>query len=132
MHVGIVAVKFVLSLCSVRCPICCVSACSSIRRTLQNCRIWTCGFFFSFPRDPELRKTRSKLKVTVAVRRDEGKHQFTKEDRGDVNLTADDQTAPGVVRLRAMYLTQHCMLRKPIKTVGEFSCSAGTCGTVAA
>ena len=48
MHVGIVAVKFVLSLCSVRCPICCVSACSSIWRTLQNCRIWTCGFFSPF------------------------------------------------------------------------------------
>ena len=61
----------------------------------QDLDVW---FFFSFPRDPELRKTRSKLKVTVAVRRDEGKHQFTKEDRGDVNLTADDQTAPGVVR----------------------------------
>ena len=57
-------------------------------------------FFFSFLRDPELRKTRSKLNVTVAVRRDEGKHQFTKEDRGDVNLTADDQTAPWVVRRR--------------------------------
>ena len=97
---------------------------------LQNLDVWF--FLLSFPRDPELRKTRSKLNVTVAVRRDEGKHQFTKEDRGDVNLTADDQTAPGVVRLRAMYLTQHCMLRKPIKIVGEFSCSAGTCGTVAA
>ena len=89
---------------------------------LQDLDVWF--FFFSFPRDPELRK------VTVAVRRDEGKHQFTEEDRGDVNLTADDQTAPGVVRLRAMYLTQHCMVRKPIKIVGEFSCSAGTCGTV--
>ena len=78
--------------------------------------------FFSFPRDPELRKTRSKSKVTEAVRRNEEKHQFTKEDRRDVNLTADDQTAPAarVVRLRAMYLTQHCMLRKPIKLVGEF------------
>ena len=89
-------------------------------------------FFFSFPRDPELRKTRSKLKVTVAVRRNEEKHQFTKEDLRDVNLTADDQTAPAarVVRLRAMYLTQHCMLRKTIKIVGGFSSSAGTCGTV--
>ena len=37
--------SFVLSLCSVRCPTCCVSACSSIRRTLQNCRIWTCHIF---------------------------------------------------------------------------------------
>ena len=118
------------SLRSVRCPTCCVSVCWSIRRTLQNCRIWTCGSFFSFPRDPELRKTRSKLKVAVAIRRDEEKHQFTKEDRGDANLTADDQTAPRVVRLRAMYLTQHCMLQKPIKIVGEFSCSAGKCGTV--
>ena len=69
-------------------------------------------FFFSFPRDPELRKTRSKLKVTVAVRGEEGKHQLMKEDRGDG--TADDQTAPGVVRLRVMYLTQHCMLRKSV------------------
>ena len=58
-------------------------------------------FFFSFPRDPELRKTRSKLNVALSGREgDEGKHQFTKEDRGDVNLTADDQTAPGVVRRR--------------------------------
>ena len=49
-------------------------------------------FFFSIPRDPELRKTRSKLKVTVAVRRNDEKHQFTKEARRDVSLTADDQT----------------------------------------
>ena len=82
-------------------------------------------FFFSFPRDPELRKTRSKSKVTVAVRREEGKHQFTKKDRGDVGLTctADDQIAPGVVRLRAMYLTQHCMLRKSVPRVCVLRCN---------
>ena len=55
------------------------------------------------------------MKVTVAVRSDEGKHQSIKVDRGDVNLTADDQTAPGAVKLRATYVTQHCMLRKPRK-----------------
>ena len=87
---------------------------------LQDLDVWS---FFSFPRDPELRKTRSKLKVTSQLQWPSGgtkglQHQFTKEDRGDVNLTADDETAPGVVRLRAMYLTQHC--RHAAKTTGRW------------
>ena len=66
---------------------------------LQDLDVW---FFFLLSARPRAQEDSFKVdaRVTVAVRRDEGKQQITTEDRGDVNLTADDQTAPGVVRRR--------------------------------
>ena len=95
----IVAVKFVLSLCSVRCPICCVSACSSIRRTLQNCRIWKCGFFLS-----PFRETKSSGRLVQSwrsqwpsggTRRSTSSRKRIEETSISLRMGADaDQTAP--------------------------------------
>ena len=61
---------------------------------LQDLDVW----FFSPVRETQSSKTRSKLKVTVAVRKDDRKHQFTNEERIEETskTTADGQTAPGV------------------------------------
>ena len=108
-------------LCSVRCPICYVSASSSIRRTLQNCRIWTCGLFSPF------RETQSSGRLVQSWRSQwpSGGTRGSTSSRKRIEETSISlrmtrlMVAPGVVRLSAMYLTQHCMLRKPL--VGEFA-----------
>ena len=57
-----------------------VSACSSIRRTLQNCRIWTCGFFFLLSARP--RAQEDSFKVERHSGRQEGRGEAPVHERG--------------------------------------------------
>ena len=91
---------FSVSLCSVRCPICCVSACSSIRRTLQNCRMWTCDFFYLLSARP--RAQEDSFKVEGHSGRQEERREGPVHERGSKRR----QSHCGWVRMRTRLLLQ--------------------------